>query len=86
MGTQQKASTATSSRRFNLIFFSVLGLTIGCLLIAIGISIFGSEPLTPPEQRIFDIGLSFFMLGAGAIVGLLGKRTLGDGDKITDTK
>ena len=72
-----RASQFSMMERYSrLIFFSVLGLTVGCVFLALIVSLFGGDPLSRTEQRVFDVALSFFMLGAGAIIGLLGGKAV----------
>jgi hypothetical protein len=58
---------------FLAIFWSVFMLTLICLATAIVIAL-GSDPLSAAKQQLFNSLLSFFTLGAGAIIGLIGSN------------
>lgn len=61
-------------RHFSLVFLSVLTLTVGCLLLAGFVSLFGGNPLAATAQRIFDASLLLFTFGAASIIRLLSGR------------
>jgi len=58
---------------FKLVFASVFAITILCLLVSIYLT---SRPDNPAARALNDTVLSVFKLGCGAIIGLLGGRTL----------
>jgi hypothetical protein len=58
-------------RQFRLVFFSVLLLTLLCGVGAVYIAT-ASDNLSSAKQQILNSLLSLFMLGAGAIIGLIG--------------
>jgi len=58
---------------FKLVFLSVLLLTLLCLGISVYVSLYGA---TPAAQNLNDKVLAVFNLGCGAIIGLLGGKSL----------
>lgn len=82
MNTTERSSTVLTvslSPAFKLVFLSVLGLTILCLILAcalIGLSFRAGRPMTKDETGMFEVCASAFKLGFGAIIGLLGGKAL----------
>jgi hypothetical protein len=58
---------------FRTIFYSVFMLTVICGAAATAI-VLASDPLSAAKQQLFNSLLSLFMLGAGAIIGLIGSN------------
>jgi len=69
------AAVVTLTPTFKLVFTSVLGLTVLCLCLAVYVSLFGGQG-NKAVDALNDKLLSVFTLGCGAIIGLLGGRTL----------
>lgn len=66
--------TVTLSPAFKLIFCSVLGITVlsmalGCSLVALGVQ-------TVEGKALFDLCVTTWKLGFGAIIGLLGGKAI----------
>jgi hypothetical protein len=66
--------TVTLSPVFKLVFLSVLGITglsmvVGCSLVGLGIQ-------TQEGKALFDLCVTTWKLGFGAIIGLLGGKTI----------
>lgn len=66
--------TVTLSPVFKLIFCSVLGITVlsmalGCSLVALGVQ-------TVEGKALFDLCVTTWKLGFGAIIGLLGGKAI----------
>ena len=74
--------TVTLSPAFKVVFFSVLAVTLICLVLScilVGITVRaggGDHMLTSQESALFDLFTSTFKLGFGAILGLLGGKAL----------
>jgi hypothetical protein len=71
--------TVTLSPAFLLVFKSVLALTLICLVLGcclVGLAVHSGRTLTPQETGLLDLFTSTFKLGFGAILGLLGGKTL----------
>lgn len=71
--------TVTLSPAFNLVFLSVLGITILSLLIGcslVGLTVRTAREMTAQENVLFDLCTSTFKLGFGAIIGLFGGKAL----------
>lgn len=64
----------TAAPSFNLIFITVTALTVLSLIAAILLVIFG--PDKPGTDRLVETCSKGFMLGLGAIVGLIGGKAL----------
>ena len=62
---------------FKVVFFSVLFLTVLCGFAAATIAYFGDPTLTPPQNRVFETLITLFMMGAGALFGLVGGKGSG---------
>jgi hypothetical protein len=83
MGTPPRAANAVNNTNgagvvtltpaFKLVFLSVLGITLVCLVLAVFISL---QTQNEAIKALNDKLLSVFTLGCGAIIGLLGGRTL----------
>ena len=58
---------------FRLVFASVFAITILCLLVSVYLT---SRPDSLAARALNDTVLSVFKLGCGAVIGLLGGRTL----------
>ena len=59
--------------RFSLVFASVLGITVLCLGVALYLA---QQPQSDPIRSLSEKVLSVFTLGCGAIIGLLGGKSL----------
>ena len=58
-------------------FWPVFATVLLIVLVCLGVSIYlASRPCTPATRALNDTVLSVFELGCGAIIGLLGGRTL----------
>jgi hypothetical protein len=66
-------SVVTLTPTFKLVFLSVLGITLICLMLAVFIAL---HQQTDATKNLNDKLLSVFTLGCGAIIGLLGGKTL----------
>jgi len=77
-GNAGNAPALTLSPLFKMVFISVLGLTILCLLLSVYISIHLDSGAKNVEamKSLNEKLLSVFTLGCGAIIGLLGGKTL----------
>ena len=62
------------SPTFKLVFVSVLGLTILCLII--GCSLVGLGVKSDEGKVLFELCTTAFKLGFGAIIGLVGGKAL----------
>lgn len=62
--------------RFFLVFISVVVLTTVCGASAVVIAVVSNEPAPPYLDRLFNTFLGLFSVGAGAILGLLGGKSL----------
>lgn len=69
------AAVVTLTPTFKLVFLSVLGLTLICLLLAVYLSLNATQG-NKAAEALNEKLLSVFTLGCGAIIGLLGGRTL----------
>lgn len=69
------SSAVTISSHFKLVFLSVLGLTIAFVIGYLAISVLFSNP-TPGQQAAAETLKALLMAGFGAIVGLLGGKTI----------
>lgn len=58
---------------FRLVFLSLLAIALLCLLVSVYLT---SRPDSPAARALNDTVLSVFKLACGAIIGLLGGRTL----------
>jgi hypothetical protein len=63
------------SQHFRLVFFGVLGLTVGSLVVSGLIATFVPNP-SDEAKAIFNVTLSIFQIGAGAVIGLIGGEAL----------
>jgi len=66
--------TIPLSPTFKLVFVSILGLTILCLIIAC--SLVGLGIKSEESKVLFDLCATTFKLGFGAIIGLVGGKAL----------
>lgn len=77
--SSSSTKTVTLSPTFNVVFLSVLGLTILSLLIGcvlVGVTVRSGREMTPQENVLFDLCTSTFKLGFGAMIGLFGGKAL----------
>jgi hypothetical protein len=58
------------------VFFTVVGLTLLCGAAAVSIAIFSLEPAPPMVSEVYKTSLQLFNAGMGAVLGLLGGRSL----------
>lgn len=72
-----KGSTLSLSSQFTLVFFSVLGLTVLCLLLSVYVSSHLDAGASNVEamKSLNEKLLSMSTLGCGAIIGMLGRKT-----------
>lgn len=73
-GESSTVLTIRLSPAFKLVFASVLGLTILCLIL--GCSLVGLGIKSDEAKVMFELCTSTFKLGFGAIIGLLGGKAL----------
>jgi hypothetical protein len=71
---QPPVATLTITPVFKLVFASVLGITITCLLVSLYLST--RQAPTEAINSLNEKVLSVFTLGCGAIIGLLGGKAL----------
>ncbi|HEY2071227.1 MAG TPA: hypothetical protein VGG48_16845 [Rhizomicrobium sp.] len=64
------------SDRFDLVFFSVLAITLLSGAAAGALAFWGPFDASPLQARFFDASLQAFVLGVGAVIGLMGRRML----------
>jgi hypothetical protein len=62
------------SPAFKLVFISVLGVTVLCILLNLGLVLLG--PYNPQAERLSDSLSTAWKLGLGAIFGLLSGKTI----------
>jgi hypothetical protein len=60
-------------RQFRMVFLSVLVITLLCGAATVVIAV-TNDTLSSVKQQLFNSLLSLFMLGAGAIIGLIGSN------------
>lgn len=63
---------------FNLIFMSVLALTLGSGGTAVHLG--QRSTLTEPQERIFDSAITMWTMGTTTLIGLLSSRSENDDD------
>lgn len=61
---------------FKLVFLCVFVLTIGCFGFVAYLALFGDNPLPEAQMRAFDLFSNVGLAGSGALIGLLGGKTL----------
>lgn len=74
-GPPPNTSMVTLTPTFKLVFLSVLGITFACLAVALYLSLH-DDGTHKSMQALNDKVLTVFNLGCGAIIGLLGGKTL----------
>lgn len=61
---------------FQLVFFTIVALTLICGATASSIAAFSPEPAKPMVLEVYKTCLQLFNAGVGAILGLLGGMSL----------
>lgn len=67
------------SETFKIVFGTVTGITILSGLVGVGMA--GQRDLTPQQVRVFEAAQLTWQTGTGALLGLLGGKTVQDDDE-----
>ena len=77
----KSASVQHETRMFTRIVLSVSVLTVAIGLAATALAVLGPDPLPEAQQSLFEAFISLFTLGAMALIGLIGGRSIKSFDK-----